>query len=123
MLGGDTPGASEPRGIRGAVRIGFAIDWIMRDPGTDERFRSTTKCDGLSENPPQACAYGVTIHSSYGTSLVRDGKPFYNPSNTASEAVVTLSSPSRADNRNAQNGWLSASECLKIFHFEISQEH
>jgi hypothetical protein len=58
------------------------------------------------------------------TSLVRGGVPFYNPSNTASEAVVPFSSPPRSASRDTLNGCLSAGERLNIdSHFGFSQEH
>ena len=57
------------------------------------------------------------------SSLVRGGGPFYNPSNTASEAVVQFFSP-RVVDRNSLTGCDPAGACLNMeSHFRFSQEH
>ena len=103
----------------------------MKISGTNEWFRTILVCGEPSPVLPHGTDFAAAgraaaalIRSPYARSLVRPGRPFYNPSNNASGAVVTLSSQSRADNRNTLNGCLSAGECLKTdFHLEFSQEH
>jgi hypothetical protein len=96
----------------------------MRNPGTNEWFPPITAGGEWALSHQLAGAGALPIPSVPFGSLVRPGGPFYNPSNNASGAVVTLSSLSRADNRNTQYGCRSASECLNIdFHLEFSQEH
>jgi hypothetical protein len=99
----------------------------MKHSGANEWFRTAEVCATgpiLVPKPQFAVSAAPGIRFQRVTSLVRGGGPFYNPSNTASEAVVLFASPPRSANRNALHGCLSAGEPLSIdSHFGFSQEH
>src|SRR5215472_11668019 len=112
------------RGFGGTAHSG---PWAAEMPGwRDVRFRKLLVRTG-AECVASICPviFPVAgICSLCFSSLVTEGMAFYNPSNIASEAVVSLSSPPRADNRNELIGCLSASMCLNIdSHIGFSQEH
>jgi hypothetical protein len=77
--------------------------------------------DGAVRIP--VCVSSTGIRWQGATSLVRGRVPFYNPSNTASEPVVTLFSTPRIVNRNLLNRYHPASDSNLDFHFRFSQEH
>jgi len=77
--------------------------------------------DGAVRFP--VCFRTTGIRWQGATSLVRGRVPFYNPSNTASEAVVTPFSTPRMVSRNLPNRYQPASDLNLDFHFRFSQEH
>jgi hypothetical protein len=101
------------------------LGWGRRNPGRTSGVRKfaagAALYDGAVYESARVTISGIRWHGA--TSLVRGGVPFYNPSNTASEAVLTLISTPRAVNRNLLNRYQPASELNIDSHFRFSQEH